>query len=333
VLAATVDALLLDLDGTVYRGHQAIDGVPAVLAELRGRGLPLVFATNNASRTPDAVAQALRAMGVDASSAEVVTSAQAAAALAAERLPAGAAVLCVGGDGVWQAVQAAGLTPVDDDRAGPVAVVQGWGPGLDWRLLAEGAYALARGVAWVATNTDTTLPTERGTAPGNGSFVALLATVTGRTPDVVAGKPHRPLLDRARAVSGGRRPLAVGDRLDTDIRGAVAAGVPSLLVLTGVSSVSDLLAAPPDSRPSYVALGLSGLLADHPAPRAQGEGWACAGWTATVTGGRLDLAGAGAGDDAVRAACAAAWAAADEGRPLAAGDELPAPLRGLRPAG
>ncbi len=212
--------------------------------------------------------------------------------------------------------------------AGPVAVVQGWTPELDWPLLAEGAYALATGLPWVATNTDRTLPTDRGTAPGNGSFVALLAGVVRREPEVVAGKPGVALLRQTAERFGARAPLVVGDRLDTDIEGAVAAGMDSLLVLTGVSTAADLLGAGPTARPTYVAGGLAGLFEPQPATAVEGGTYRVGDCAVTLdrSGSRaavLDLHGdAGTADsapaagrrlDLVRAAAAAAWAGQDAG--------------------
>src|SRR5206468_12874974 len=112
---------------------------------------------------------------------------------------------------------------------------------------AQAALVVAAGAEWIATNTDTTLPTARGLQPGNGTLVAAVAAATGRRP-VVAGKPERALVDEAVRRVGGSRPLAVGDRLDTDIQGAVRAGMDSLLVLTGVSRLEDLIVAGPGSR-------------------------------------------------------------------------------------
>jgi hypothetical protein len=199
-------------------------------------------------------------------------------------------------------------------------------------LLAEGAVALEAGLPWVVTNTDLTLPTERGPAPGNGAFMGLLAAVTGRQPDRVAGKPEPALLKQAAARFPGVAPLAVGDRLDTDVRGAVAGGMDCLLVLTGVSGVRDLLGAPADSRPTYVSYDLTGLDQRHPAPTpiaADGArgGWACGSSRATVADdGAITLALPGSSTrealDALRALCAATWTAADDGIEWSVADDV-----------
>jgi hypothetical protein len=159
--------------------------------------------------------------------------------------------------------------PVREAGQNPVAVVQGHSPDTGWRDLAEGCIALRAGADWVACNVDTTLPTDRGMLPGNGSMVAALVTATGLHPRV-AGKPERPLLDAAVRQVGSTRPLVVGDRLDTDIACAVGASTPSLMVLTGVSTATDLMAADPDHRPTYLAFDMRGLVEEDRAVRIPG---------------------------------------------------------------
>jgi glycerol 3-phosphatase-2 len=242
------DCLFVDLDGVVYRGPGAVLHAVDALTGFDGR---VVFVTNNASRTPAAVAGHLRGLGLAADESDIVTSAQAAAAHLATLVPPGSAVLVTGGAGLREAVAEQGLVAASgaDEAA---AVIQGYSPDLGWRDLAEAAYALTRDIPWVASNTDLTVPTARGIAPGNGTLVAAVASATGRTP-VVTGKPHRPIMDLARARARAERPLVVGDRLDTDIAAATAAGMDSLLVLTGVTVWQDLLAAPPEHLPTMVA--------------------------------------------------------------------------------
>ena len=258
------DALLVDLDGVVQLGPEPVPGAAEALARARTAGLHITFVTNNASRTPQQVADALCALGIQAAENEVLTSSTATAALLADRLPPASAVLVVGGEGLRQPLRAQGLVPVDTADDEPAAVVQGWSPDLTWALLAEGAVAIRRGAAWVATNRDATLPSPRGPLPGNGAMVTAIAMATGTEPEVV-GKPGRALFDAAVRRTGAQRALVIGDRLDTDIAGANAAGLASLLVLTGVSKAEDLLGAPPEHRPTYVGRDLSALLGP-PAP-------------------------------------------------------------------
>jgi HAD superfamily hydrolase (TIGR01450 family) len=252
------DALLVDLDGVVRLGTQPVAGAAEALYAARAAGLHITFVTNNAAKTPQQVATALRDLGVQADDDDVLTSSTAAAALLAERLPHGSKVLVVGGDGLREPLRDHGLVPVASAEDGPAAVVQGWSPDLTWALLAEGAVAIRRGCPWVATNSDATLPSPRGPLPGNGAMVSAIAIAAGAQPEVV-GKPGRALFDAAVRRTGAQHALVIGDRLDTDIAGANAADLNSLLVLTGVSGPDDLLAAPPECRPTYVGKDLSAL--------------------------------------------------------------------------
>lgn len=252
------DALLLDLDGVVYAGPAAIPHAVEVLGELRSH-LKLAYVTNNASRTPEQVAEVLSDLGVAASPHDVVTSAQAAARVLAERIPSGAAVLVVGGQGLRQAVGDRGFTVVDSASADPAAVVQGFSPDVGWANLAQATYAIRAGADYVASNTDLTIPTADGIAPGNGLLVHAVRTASGVSP-IVAGKPETPLMIESVERVAAERPLVVGDRLDTDIAGANRAGLPSLLVLTGVTGVAELLYAPREQRPTFLGLDMRALL-------------------------------------------------------------------------
>lgn len=255
------EALLLDLDGTLYRGPEVIEGAPEALAD-SVVAQRLVYVTNNASRGPDVVARHLAELGFAAETDDVVTSAQAAARLLTERLDPGAAVLIVGTDDLAKEVETVGLRAIRRfNGAAPAAVVQGHSPETAWPDLAEAAYALSADALWVATNTDKTLPNERGLAPGNGAMVAALRAASGGEP-VVAGKPYAPLLEDALVRVGTRSALVVGDRLDTDIEGANRVGLDSLLVLTGVSTFDELRAAPADLIPTYISQSLDAL--NHP---------------------------------------------------------------------
>ncbi|OBI77791.1 HAD-IIA family hydrolase [Mycobacterium sp. E740] len=254
-LAQEHDCLLVDLDGTVFRGDEATVGAVETLATIRARTL---YVTNNASREPADVAGHLHALGFTADPDDVVTSAQSAAKLLADQLPSGAVVLVVGTDALAAEVRRVGLKPVRQWSDEPVAVVQGHSPQTGWADLAEAALAIRGGALWVASNVDLTLPSERGLLPGNGSMVAALRAATGCEPQV-AGKPAPTLLTDALARGTFHAPLVVGDRLDTDIAGANAAGLPSLLVLTGVSTADDLVRAGAAERPTYVAADLRSL--------------------------------------------------------------------------
>jgi glycerol-1-phosphatase len=299
------DVLLADLDGTLYRGPAVVPGAVEAVRAAADRGVRTVYVTNNASRRPSAVAEHLAELGFAARTEDVVASSQAAAALLADQLPAGARVLVVGTEALAAEVTARGLRVADRaDEAD--AVVQGHSPDTGWRLLAEATVAVRAGALWVACNLDPTLPTERGPLPGNGAMVGVVRVATCREPQV-AGKPGPALLREAARRSGARRPLMVGDRLDTDIEGGRAAEMPTLLVLTGISDAAELLAAPPELRPDYVAADLDGLT-DRPEDLAPGPR---PDWKVRVPRpGILVLAGDGADPlDALRTLCAAHWAA------------------------
>lgn len=311
-LAAVYDLAMLDLDGVVYVGRDAVPGAAAQVAAVRAVGMRVAFITNNASRPAAAVAQHLSDLGVSAAAADVVTSAQAAAQVLEAQHGAGARVVCLGGPGLRDALEEVGLVPVGvgDDA---VAVATGYGPELLWREVMRGAARIRDGLPWVASNTDYTIPTPYGLEPGHGVLVDMVRRFSGVTP-VVAGKPSRPLLDETVRRVGGDRPLMVGDRLDTDIEGATNAGVDSLLVLTGVTGLVELVAAPPLLRPSYIAPDLAGLSRAHTAPVLDGVGWALDGWWGTVVDGRLEIEQRHADadpDDWWRVAAATAWAHLD----------------------
>ncbi|MEU0579165.1 HAD hydrolase-like protein [Streptomyces griseoincarnatus] len=311
-LSEAYDTALLDLDGVVYAGGNAIEHAVPSLAVARDGGMRLAYVTNNALRTPDAVAAHLTELGIPAEAGDVITSAQAVARLIADQVPQGSRVLVVGGEGLRVALRERGLEPVESADDEPVAVVQGYGgPELAWGRFAEASYAVARGLPWFASNTDLTIPSGRGIAPGNGAAVEVVRIATGAEPQV-AGKPLPPMHRETILRTGAERPLVVGDRLDTDIEGAFNGGVDSLLVLTGVTDGAQLLAAPPQHRPTYVDADLRGLLTGQPEVVGDGGAFRCGGWTAAAGAGRLELDGDGAPVDGLRALCAAAWTAAGD---------------------
>ncbi|CDO88531.1 HAD family hydrolase [Mycobacterium triplex] len=323
-IAQEYDCLLIDLDGTVFRGHSATDGAVQTLDEVTSRKL---FVTNNASRSADEVATHLRDLGFTATGGDVVTSAQSAAHLLSVELPPDSPVLIVGTDSLANEIAAVGLRPVRRFADNPVAVVQGLSMTIGWPDLAEAALAIRAGALWVAANVDPTLPTERGLLPGNGSLVAALRAATGAEPKV-AGKPAPTLLNDAVARGDFSAPLVIGDRLDTDIEGANAAQLPSLMVLTGVNSARDAVYAVPAQRPTYIGHDLralhrdGNLLAVAPQP----------GWAIDVGDGVVTVSGNGADDEdgdglsIVRAVASAVWGAGysdSQARParIRAGDD------------
>ncbi len=318
------DVALLDLDGVVYIGPDAVVGAPEHLARSTAAGLRLAYVTNNAARPPAAVAEHLRELGIDVADDDVVTSAQAAARLLADRCPPGSAVYVIGGAGLFEALVEQGLRPVQAIEDGPVAVVSGYSRELSWGTVTDGAILVRGGLPWVASNTDMTVPTRHGPGPGNGVLVESVARFSGRTP-VVAGKPRPPLFEETLRRVGGSTPLVVGDRLDTDIEGAVNAGYDSLLVMTGVTGLDELVSAREALRPSYISADLAGLGTAHPAPKQLDDCWQCGGWSARVVDGRLEVTGDGERDDWWRVVACATWQHLDTTGTVAAVDELRPP--------
>jgi ribonucleotide monophosphatase NagD (HAD superfamily) len=252
---------------------------------------------------------------VPAGATDVITSSQAAATVVAGLLGAGARVLAVGGPGVAAALTAAGLTVVERAEDHPAAVVQGYGREVGWAQLAEAVVAVRAGARHVATNTDATIPSPRGPLPGNGAMVGVVRAITGQRP-LVTGKPDPAMHAECVRRTGARRPLVVGDRLDTDIEGARRAGAASLLVLTGVTDPRTLLSAPPDHRPDLLSQDAGGLLVAHPAVHPDATGARCGRWVARFAEDDVLLleAGEGVGTgaaedglDGLRALCVAHW--------------------------
>lgn len=264
----THDSLLLDLDGTVWEGGQALQCVVDVVNSC---GIPTVYVTNNASRSPQTVAEMLGEIGVKTDAGHVVTSAQAAIRMAREDLSAGAKVLIIGANSFRALAREAGFEVVDSADDKPAAVLQGMDKSVGWTQLSEGAIAINNGAKYYASNLDTQLPTERGLAVGNGSLVAAITSTTGVEPKS-AGKPEPAMFTQAAKLVGATKPLAVGDRLDTDIAGGNTAAMDTFHVLTGVSRELELIEAPVDLRPNFIGAGFHELsLSEAQAsPGAQG---------------------------------------------------------------
>lgn len=307
------DAALFDLDGVVYLGPAPVPGAAAGIAALRADGTKVGFVTNNAARGPESVAQHLIDLGVPCDPADVVTSAQAGARLLADQFPQRGPVLIVGTEALSAEVTAYGftITRSADDR--PVAVIQGYDPALSWAVLDEAGFAIQGGAAWIATNTDSTRPTDRGLVPGNGAAVQALQTACPITPQV-AGKPYRPLMDETVRRLAADRPIFVGDRLDTDIAGAVSTGMDSLLVFTGAHGPAELLAATAAERPAHAGFDLRALLDPPRTAEADDTGVRCGAAHAHADDARAIVEGYGL--DALWALAHLVWRAADRGTPL-----------------
>ncbi|AJT40644.1 HAD-IIA family hydrolase [Psychromicrobium lacuslunae] len=305
-LISGFDALLSDLDGVIYAGPEAIPGAVETLQRLRQDGLALGYITNNASRTAEQVAEHLRQLGAPANAAEVFGSAQAGAALLAEKVPRGAKVLVTGSQALAAEVESHGLQLVGSAEEQPDAVIQGFDPNLGWADLAEAAYAINAGALWVATNTDLTIPQSRGVAPGNGSLVDAVSNATGTRPSV-AGKPQPTMFRLAAERLGAQRPLVVGDRLDTDILGGNRAQMATALVLTGIDSAWHALTAVSAERPNFLLGELAELGRVYPLVDRDGTGWRCRAAEASVADDRITISAPEGDLDGWRAACAAWW--------------------------
>lgn len=336
-LTERFDCALLDLDGVVYRGEDAVPHAVGAISAAREGGMHTMFVTNNASRSPQTVADHLTDLGIPTGAEEVTTAAMAAATLVASEADGDTRVLVVGGPGMHEALRAEGLQVVASADDNPTIVVQGFDPSVGWSDLAEAAYAIGRGAVHIASNIDATLPTERGFAPGNGSLVAAVQRATGVAPRST-GKPEPEIFRDAARRAGGTEPLVIGDRLNTDLAGARAAEMPGLHVFTGVDGPTEVLRAVPAHRPTFLAADLRGLATEHPAPVSDGQWWRCGDAAATLrhSGLVLRLAGVersiGEGDqrpdpvtlDELRAACAACWTASDAaGADSVLGDDFP----------
>ena len=266
------DAALFDLDGVVYLGPQPVPGASDGIADLRARGVRIGFVTNNAARPPQVVVDQLTRLGIPASVDDIVTSAQAGAAMLAEQLAAGSLVYIAGADALADEVRAAGMRGTRDWREEPVAVIQGYDPDIAWSTLDGACFAIERGARWFATNSDLTRPTDLGLVPGAGAQINVVRTAVDAEPEE-AGKPSPPLLHETMRRLHSTRPVFVGDRLDTDILGANRVGIDSLLVFTGAHGKHDLVDAGEDLRPTWIGPDVPSLL--QPPRTVQWDGETC----------------------------------------------------------
>jgi HAD superfamily hydrolase (TIGR01450 family) len=307
------DTLLLDLDGVIYEGGRAIvDAIDSITA-LKAKGVQVGFITNNASRTSEAIAKQLRDFGLELNADDVITSAQAGALLLKNLVPQGSKVLVVGGEGLRSNVLLAGFKIVDSSKDSPVAVIQGFDPSIGWQHLAEASYAIQQGARWVATNQDWTIPREEGLAPGNGTLVSAVHTAVGQLP-IVAGKPEKAIFETALAQFGTSSAVYIGDRLDTDVLGANRAGIGSALVMTGVTTRKELLAAKADSRPAYILETLKDLLSSYQAPVKTKRGYKLGSTEVELLGQKVLVSfGDPKSLEALKCACLTIW---DSGQPI-----------------
>ena len=304
ILAKAYDTALLDLDGVVYIGQDAVPGVIGALNQAHDEfGMTLTCVTNNASRSSQRVAHHLQELGLQVVAEDVVTSAQAGAAELAKLIPQGSNVFVLGSKDLAREVELVGLNPSHDVSQTYDAMIQGYWPDMPFRMLEFAASVLRTGVPWIATNMDMTIPTPTGVAPGNGTVITALGETVNRIPTLVAGKPETPLMQQSIDRTNAKRPLVIGDRLDTDIHGANNVGIDSLLVLSGVTTIEEILQAPVELRPTYLAWDASTVLIAQNGTETKDQITTCGGWK--VASG--DLLGQGDALDAVAAIAVAHW--------------------------
>jgi len=261
-----IRGVICDMDGVLWRGHQALPGLVAWFDFLRQRGLKIGLATNNSTQTARDYLAKLERLGVhDVAEGQIITSASATARVALARHGVGALVYVVGEEGLRRSLEQAGLVVLRDEHAEddsePQAVIVGLDRGLNYDKAKRAIRFIQRGADFIGTNPDTSFPLPDGLAPGAGSVVAMIQAASGQTP-LVVGKPHRAMYDVALERLGlpAEAVLMVGDRLDTDIVGAQALGMMTALVLTGISTRHEAEAASPP--PDWVGQGLPQIMAD-----------------------------------------------------------------------
>lgn len=300
---------LADLDGVIYEGKRAIDGAVDSIVSLQRSGIPVGFVTNNSSRKPETITAQLAKFGLPVDPSSIISSARTGAELLTKSMPAGSRVLVVGGEGLRDQVTKAGFEVVSTVDEMPAAVIQGFSPDVAWHMLAEASYAIQKGAKWFATNSDWTIPQDKGMAPGNGTLISAIHTAVGQLP-TVAGKPEPAIFGTALEHFGipGSATLFIGDRLDTDILGANRSGIDSAVVMTGVCTRKELLAAKAESRPTYILGDLTEILGKYESPKQTKRGYKCSGAEVELLGNKVRVT---AGDPkslgALKAATALIW--------------------------
>lgn len=306
-LVSGYDSVLADLDGVIYEGGKAIEYAVESINKVAKLGIKVGYVTNNSSRKPETIAAQIADYGIAVTPDDVVSSGQTGVELLSTLVPVGSKVLVVGGEGLRSYTQVGGFVLVNDSTDKPDAVIQGFAPDVSWKHLSEAAYSIQNGAKWVATNQDWTIPQERGLAPGNGTLVSAVHTAVGQLP-LVAGKPEVAIFQTAIKRFGVKRPLFVGDRIDTDILGANRAGIDSALVLTGVSDAKELLSSPKDSHPKYILGDLRELFTAYQEPKATKYGYKLRGAEVVLLERKVRVIhGDPKSLDVLRCACAVIW--------------------------
>ena len=259
-MLSNIQSLIIDMDGVLWRDETPIGDLPDIFARIRERGLKFVFATNNGTKTPEQYIEKLAALGVTVEPWRVITSALGVARMVKGKIPTGASIFVIGGDGVKVALREQGFQIASVDQAeNAQAVVMGIDREINFAKMREATLLVRRGIPFYATNPDKTFPTPRGEIPGAGAWISVIVTATGVEP-VYAGKPFPFLMEMSLERLGTKKEqtLVVGDRLETDIAAGQAVGCPTALVLSGVSTRAQAEAWKP--APSFIIQDLEALV-------------------------------------------------------------------------
>jgi 4-nitrophenyl phosphatase len=260
MLPKNIKALILDMDGVIWKGDAPIGDLPAIFKRIRERGLKFVFATNNGTKTPEEYQQKLADLGVDIEPSQVVTSAMGIAFLLGQKYPRGTRIFMIGEEGIRTALEEKGFEVLGLENASEAqAVVMGIDRGVNFQKIAEATLLVRAGRPFYTTNTDRTCPTPRGEIPGSGAWLSVVTTATGVEP-TVAGKPFPYLMELSLEKLGTKKEetLVVGDRLETDIAAGQSVGCPTALVLSGVSTLEQAEAWKPS--PEIITESLESLV-------------------------------------------------------------------------
>ena len=238
MIPSNIKALILDMDGVIWKADAPIGDLPSTFKRIRERGLKFVFATNNGTKTPEEYQQKLAELGVDIDPSQVVTSAMGIAFMLAQKYPRGTKIFMIGEDGIRVALEEKGFEILSVENAPQAqAFVMGIDRSINFQKVAEATLLVRAGIPFYTTNTDKTFPTPRGEIPGSGAWVSVITTATNVEP-IIAGKPFPFLMELSLEKLGTRKEetLVVGDRLETDIAAGQSVGCPTALVLSGVST-------------------------------------------------------------------------------------------------
>ena len=255
-----IKALILDMDGVIWRDANAIGDLPSIFSKMRELGLKFTLATNNSTRTISEYIQIFASVGVSLSPDEILNSSQTTAQILRETFPQGTEIFTIGESGLYSALKDEGLQPVGlENIQAPKAVVMGMDRSINFEKMAEATLLVNSGIPFYATNPDVSFPTTRGSIPGNGAWINVVKIATGVDP-IIAGKPEPEMLRVALRRMGTNldETIMVGDRFETDIMAGQKIGCKTCLVLSGVTSQEKARKLSP--QPDFICADLSTLL-------------------------------------------------------------------------